>query len=64
MEHSETEKKMHKQCYDALINGQYGNIQETKTPGYKFDVVENSRFGWVPYGAIYHWCQKLPMQAP
>eukprot|EP00972_Heterocapsa_arctica_P044564 6577340-Heterocapsa_arctica.AAC.1 len=34
MDHSETEKKMHKQCHDALINGQYGNIQETKTPGY------------------------------
>eukprot|EP00972_Heterocapsa_arctica_P031428 4628657-Heterocapsa_arctica.AAC.2 len=42
IERTELEKNMRKQCYDALINGQHGNIQEHKTPGYKFDVVENS----------------------
>eukprot|EP00972_Heterocapsa_arctica_P103452 15245319-Heterocapsa_arctica.AAC.1 len=41
-EHTELEKNIHKQCYDALINGYHGNNQETNTPGYMFDVVENS----------------------
>eukprot|EP00972_Heterocapsa_arctica_P049446 7278433-Heterocapsa_arctica.AAC.1 len=32
--------------------------------GYKFDAVENSRFGWVPYGEIFHWCQQQHKQDP
>eukprot|EP00972_Heterocapsa_arctica_P093574 13803181-Heterocapsa_arctica.AAC.1 len=52
-EHSEPEKHIQKQCYDAMINGRHGHNEEKKTPGYMFDAVANSRYGWVPYGAIY-----------
>eukprot|EP00972_Heterocapsa_arctica_P072160 10656516-Heterocapsa_arctica.AAC.1 len=55
---------MHKQCYDALTNGMQRHQQENMTMGNKFDVVENSSFGWVPFGAIYHWCQQQHMQNP
>eukprot|EP00972_Heterocapsa_arctica_P091623 13514899-Heterocapsa_arctica.AAC.1 len=54
MEHTEAERQIQKQCYDAMINGYHGHKEEKKTPGHMFDVVENSRYGWVPYGAIYH----------
>eukprot|EP00972_Heterocapsa_arctica_P023059 3392734-Heterocapsa_arctica.AAC.1 len=54
MEHTDFEKERHKQYHDALTNGMQGNLQEKQTRDTKFDVVENSRFGWVPYGAIYH----------
>eukprot|EP00972_Heterocapsa_arctica_P004867 721288-Heterocapsa_arctica.AAC.1 len=46
------------QCYDALIGGYHGNREENKYPGYKFDLVANSRYGWVPHRTIYNWCKK------
>eukprot|EP00972_Heterocapsa_arctica_P067071 9898366-Heterocapsa_arctica.AAC.1 len=46
MEHTEFGRKVHKQCYDALTNGMQGNLQEKQAMDNKFDVVENSRFGW------------------
>eukprot|EP00972_Heterocapsa_arctica_P057235 8445560-Heterocapsa_arctica.AAC.1 len=37
-EHTEAERQIQKQCYDAMINGYHGNNEEKKTPGYMFDV--------------------------
>eukprot|EP00972_Heterocapsa_arctica_P048315 7125393-Heterocapsa_arctica.AAC.1 len=40
-----------------MKNGYHGEKEEKKTPGFMFDVVNNSRYGWVPYGVIYHSCK-------
>eukprot|EP00972_Heterocapsa_arctica_P100343 14798006-Heterocapsa_arctica.AAC.1 len=53
-EHTEPEKQIQKQCCDALINGYHGHNEEKRTPGYRFDVAKNSRYGWAPFGAIYY----------
>ncbi len=58
MEHNMVEKLVQKQCYDALVGGYHGIKEEKKHPGYKFDLAANSRYGWVPHGAIYDWCKK------
>eukprot|EP00972_Heterocapsa_arctica_P068901 10179760-Heterocapsa_arctica.AAC.1 len=50
--------RMHIQCHDDLANGPQGISQEQKTPGYKFKIIKNSRFGWVPFGEIYNWCKE------
>eukprot|EP00972_Heterocapsa_arctica_P080086 11802743-Heterocapsa_arctica.AAC.1 len=46
------EEAIQKSCFDAITYGWHGRNQEKKTPGYMFDVNMNSRFGWVPHGAI------------
>eukprot|EP00972_Heterocapsa_arctica_P029799 4390155-Heterocapsa_arctica.AAC.1 len=38
MEHTEAERQLQKQCYDALIHGYHGQNEEKKTPGYMFNV--------------------------
>eukprot|EP00972_Heterocapsa_arctica_P096525 14241851-Heterocapsa_arctica.AAC.1 len=57
MEHNYAERMVQMQCYDALIDGYHGIKAEKKEPGYKFDLANNSRYGWVPHGAIYDWCK-------
>eukprot|EP00972_Heterocapsa_arctica_P081190 11964849-Heterocapsa_arctica.AAC.1 len=42
-----------------MIRGYHRLNEERRTPGYMFDVVANSRYGWVPHGAISNWCKKL-----
>eukprot|EP00972_Heterocapsa_arctica_P022163 3261012-Heterocapsa_arctica.AAC.1 len=59
MEHTEPEKQVQKQCYDALIGRYHGQNEERRTPGYMFQVANNSRYGWVPHGAIFNWCKKI-----
>eukprot|EP00972_Heterocapsa_arctica_P031854 4693358-Heterocapsa_arctica.AAC.1 len=61
MEPTNFEKNMHKRCLDAMTNGIQGHLQERPAMENKFNVVENSRFGWVPFGAIFHWCQQQHM---
>eukprot|EP00972_Heterocapsa_arctica_P027462 4037132-Heterocapsa_arctica.AAC.1 len=46
MEHTEAERQIQKHCYDALKNGYHGHKEEKKTPGFMFDVLNNSRYGW------------------
>eukprot|EP00972_Heterocapsa_arctica_P090009 13279044-Heterocapsa_arctica.AAC.1 len=53
-EHTNIEKGMHNKCLDAMTNGLQGKLKEKPNKENKFYVVENSRFGWVPSGAIFH----------
>eukprot|EP00972_Heterocapsa_arctica_P116321 16452366-Heterocapsa_arctica.AAC.1 len=55
MDHSFMEKQAHVQCHDALSDGHQGKEKDKKEPGYKFDMISNSRYGWVPHSMIYGW---------
>eukprot|EP00972_Heterocapsa_arctica_P092702 13670845-Heterocapsa_arctica.AAC.1 len=59
MEHNYAEKQAQVQCYEALIDEYHGTTKEKKEQGYKFNLVDSSRFGWVPHAAIYAWLKSM-----
>ncbi len=61
-EHTNIEKAMHRRCQDAMTDGLQGKIKEKPSKENKFDIAEKGRFGWVPYGDIFHWCKQQHMQ--
>eukprot|EP00972_Heterocapsa_arctica_P056128 8280289-Heterocapsa_arctica.AAC.1 len=53
--HTALEQAIQKSCFDAITNGYHGRLEDKKTPGFSFNLNKNSRFGWVPHGAICDW---------
>eukprot|EP00972_Heterocapsa_arctica_P076620 11303537-Heterocapsa_arctica.AAC.1 len=64
LEHTSTEKAMHRRCLDAMSDGLQGKLKEKPSEENKFNIVEKGRFGWVPHGDIMHWCNQQHMRNP
>eukprot|EP00972_Heterocapsa_arctica_P099735 14714803-Heterocapsa_arctica.AAC.1 len=56
MEHNFAERQAHAQCLEALTEGYHGTTKERKD---KFNLVDNSRYGWVPHAALYAWLKSM-----
>eukprot|EP00972_Heterocapsa_arctica_P003121 464610-Heterocapsa_arctica.AAC.1 len=56
MEPNFVERQAQQQCFEALTEGYHGSTKERKD---KFNLVDNSRFGWVPHAALYDWLKSM-----